>query len=88
MRIVNLIEGRRSSPEADRVSTRSQQAHLGDHDQAISWLQKAPEERDGLMAHLNTLLYFDPLRTDPRFHALPRRMNFPENSQAMSVSGA
>ena len=49
---------------------------LGDHDQAISWLQQAAEERDGLMAYLNTL-YWNPLRSDPRFQALHQRMNFP-----------
>ena len=53
---------------------------LGDHDQAISWLQQAAEERDGLMFHLNKLLLYDPLRSDPRFRALLRKMNFPQVS--------
>ena len=51
---------------------------LGDHDRAISWLQKAAEERDGIMTFVNSLLVSDPLRSDPRFQALLRRMNFPE----------
>ena len=50
---------------------------LGDHDRAISWLQKAAEERDGLMTFVNSLLVSDPLRSDPRFQALLQRMHFP-----------
>ena len=50
---------------------------LGDHEQAISWLPHAAEERDGFMTFLNTLLVFDPLRSDPRFQALLQKMNFP-----------
>ncbi len=51
---------------------------LGDHDRAISWLQKAAEERDGLMTFVNSLFVSDPLRSDPRFQALLQRMNFPQ----------
>ena len=47
---------------------------LGDREQAISWLQQAAEERDGLMPWLNTLLVYDPLRSDPRFQALLKKM--------------
>ena len=49
---------------------------LGDHDQAISWLEHGAEERDGLMTVLNTES-FDPLRSAPRFQALLQKMNFP-----------
>ena len=49
---------------------------LGDHDRAISWLQQAVEERDGQLTYLNTLLVYDPLRSDPRFQALLKKMNF------------
>ena len=54
---------------------------LGDHDQAISWLQQAAEERDCQMAVLNTMLIYDPLRSDPRFQAILKKMNFPQQAQ-------
>ena len=50
---------------------------LGDHDQAISWLQHGTEEHDGLMTNIGTHFAFDPIRSDPRFGALLQRMNFP-----------
>ena len=50
---------------------------LGESDQAISWLERAAEEREGLMPFLNRWPPLDPLRSDPRFEALLQRMNFP-----------
>ena len=51
---------------------------LGEQDQAISWLQKSADERDALLPYLDAWFILDPLRADPRFHALLRRMNFPQ----------
>ena len=53
---------------------------LGESEQAISWLEKAAEERDALVPWLNVWIPFDPLRADPRFQALLRRMHFPETA--------
>jgi tetratricopeptide (TPR) repeat protein len=53
-------------------------AALGDKEQAFAWLEKAYVERDGWMAALKMDPSFDPLRSDPRFQSLLRRMNFPE----------
>ena len=58
-------------------------AGLGDRDRALSWLQQAAEERDGLLAaHMSWLAIFDPLRSDPRFQALVKKMNFPAPPQS------
>ena len=51
---------------------------LSERDQAISWLQKAAEERDLVMPQINVNPGVDPLRAAPRFQALLRRMKFPE----------
>jgi TolB-like protein/Tfp pilus assembly protein PilF len=54
-------------------------AQLGEKDRAISLLEQGYEERDAELAYLNVWPLFDPLRDDPRFQALVRRMNFPGN---------
>jgi tetratricopeptide (TPR) repeat protein len=53
-------------------------AGLGDKDRAFEWLVKALEVRDKGMTFLKVDPTLDSLRLDPRFHALLRRMNFPE----------
>jgi len=52
-------------------------AGLGEKDQALSYLEKAYEDRDYLLTTLRDEPRFDPLRSDPRFQDLLRRMNFP-----------
>jgi serine/threonine-protein kinase len=51
---------------------------LGKRDQAFAWLEKAYEERAGWMVYLKVDPRLDSLRSDPRFQALLRRMNFRE----------
>ena len=50
---------------------------IGEKDEAFVWLEKAYEERSSWMAFLKCDPLLDPLRPDPRFKDLLRRMNFP-----------
>jgi tetratricopeptide (TPR) repeat protein len=52
-------------------------AGLGEKDPAFEWLEKAYEERDQGLSFLRVDATLDPLRSDPRFQDLLRRMNFP-----------
>jgi TolB-like protein/Flp pilus assembly protein TadD len=52
-------------------------AALGDKDQAFAWLEKAYEERSDVMTVLEEERAFDPLRSDPRFQDLLRRIGLP-----------
>lgn len=45
-----------------------------DKEQAFSWLDKAYEERSGYLMEIHLDPMFDPLRSDPRFPALVRRL--------------
>jgi len=51
---------------------------LGENDEALEWLERAYQDRDGWMPYLQVEPRLDPLRSDPRFQDLLRRMNFPE----------
>ena len=55
-------------------------AGLGQHDEALSWFEKAAEEREGYLPYLNHTWMFEPLSSDPRYQALLRKMNFPQQS--------
>ena len=47
---------------------------LGDFGAAFEWLDRAVDERDVHMLHLTVKPVYDPIRADPRFHALLRKM--------------
>jgi eukaryotic-like serine/threonine-protein kinase len=47
---------------------------LGNHDQAFFWLEKAYQDRSNYMAWLKVYPLLDPLRSDPRFDDLLRRI--------------
>lgn len=49
-----------------------------DRNQALEWLNRAYEEREGSLVNLNADPHWDELRADPRFQDLLRRMNLPE----------
>ena len=51
---------------------------LGENDLALVWLEEAYSHRDPYMVHLKMDATFDPLRSDPRFQDLLRRMSFPQ----------
>ena len=50
---------------------------LGDKDQAFVWLDKAFADRSYLLKYIKTEAIYDPLRSDPRFTDLLRRMHLP-----------
>jgi eukaryotic-like serine/threonine-protein kinase len=47
---------------------------LGDYDRAFVWLEKAYQERSGYIVWLKVFPIVDPLRSDPRFDDLVRRV--------------
>ena len=59
-------------------------AHLGEKEQALASLQKAYEEREGAMTEIAVEPALDPLRSDPRFQDLLRRVT----SSAINSAGS
>jgi len=53
-------------------------ADSGDKDQAFRWLNTAYKERDGWLVGLKTDFSLDPIRSDPRFAELVRKVGLPQ----------
>ncbi len=47
---------------------------LGEIDNAFSWLDRAVDARDHMLMPIKTYWFLDPIRSDPRYAALLRRM--------------
>jgi len=52
---------------------------LDDWDSAFDWWNQAIEVRDPLIMPIKTFPFFDPVRDDPRYLAMLRRMNLPQD---------
>jgi hypothetical protein len=59
-------------PHAQKIACRY--LGLGDKEQAFAWLNRAYQERDNWLIYLNVEPRLDPLRSDPRFTDLLRRV--------------
>ena len=51
---------------------------MGQRDEAMAWLERAYEQHDQWMVYIKSYPGWDALRSEPRFHTLVRRMNFPQ----------
>ena len=51
---------------------------LGESNEAFAWLEKAYQERDPQLTYIKAGRRFEPLRKDPRFEQLVRRVGLPD----------
>ena len=73
----SLLEGLRAKAAQGHVPPTSFawiHLGLGEIDAAMDWLDRAVDERDQFMMPIKSYRFFDPLRADPRFQALLRKM--------------
>jgi tetratricopeptide (TPR) repeat protein len=54
-------------------------AGIGEWDEAFEWWNRAIDVRDPLIVPIKNLPIFDPVRDDPRYPPMLRRMNLPED---------
>ena len=76
--VVERFQQRRHAGQATAHSIARCFEGLGDVDRAVEWLNRAREDRELHCVFLNQSPWYDPLRADPRFQALLKKMNFPQ----------
>ena len=77
LRILDQLEAASKERYTPAVSFAAVYAGLGEKDQAFAWLEKAYEERTSRLSYLKVEPLWDPLRSDPRFADLVRRIGLP-----------
>ena len=78
-------EARKALADLDQLASKRYVTHwaraiiylgLGQKSVALDWLEKAVEEHDGWMWDINVCPWYDPLRNEPRFQALLKKVGF------------
>lgn len=77
-RVLVILAGSSSDPIQDWFFVAGIYAALGDKDRAFEWLDKAVQNRDFFLTEMQSHPYMDPLRSDPRFREMIRKIGFPE----------
>jgi TolB-like protein/tRNA A-37 threonylcarbamoyl transferase component Bud32 len=75
---VEIRQAQRKTGYSSAYNIASLYADLGDKDQAFRWLNTAYQERDWLLLGLKTDFSLDPIRSDPRFAELVRKVGLPQ----------
>ena len=76
LKIVNALRQTSKHKHVARTVMAAIYGALGDKTQAFAFLDKAFNEREFILVMLNVEPMFDPLRADPRFDDLSRRIGF------------
>jgi hypothetical protein len=76
--IARDLEKRFASGEADGRDVAVVYAGLGENDRVFEWLEKDFQDRSVSLGELRSEVPFMPLRGDPRFKDLLRRMGLPQ----------
>jgi TolB-like protein/tetratricopeptide (TPR) repeat protein len=75
MRLLTELKRRRTAGYIPAGAFVNAYLGLGDNEQAFYWLDQAYKEQSNILQFLKTHPYFDPIRGDPRFAELVRRVD-------------
>lgn len=78
VRIIACRQALRKSSYSSPLTIARFYADLGNKEQALGWLNTAYLEHDWTLIGLNTYFQLDPLRSDPRFADLVRKVGLPQ----------
>jgi TolB-like protein len=74
---IQIRQQQRKSQYSSPFAIAALSADFGDKDRAFEWLNTAYQEKDWLLTSLKTDYLLDPLRSDPRFEELVRKIGLP-----------
>ena len=76
LQVAGELEEKMKSEYVSPVEHAIVQIALGDKEKALDWTELALDERRGWAAYLRVHPIVDPLRAEPRFDALVKKMNY------------
>jgi len=68
------LKKRRETGYVQATSLINPNLGLGNYDEAFVWFERAYQKREGILQWLRVHPFFDPVRDDPRFKDLLRRV--------------
>lgn len=74
IRLINELKRRRKTAYVPAGAFINPYLALGDYDQAFVWFERAYQEHSNILQFLRVHPFFDPVRKDPRFRDLLRRV--------------
>ena len=74
LRLLAQVQGRRKTGYVPAATFVNAYLGLGDTEQAFAWLERAYKEQSNIILFLKVHPFFDPIRSDPRFADLARRV--------------
>lgn len=74
IRLLNELKGRRETSYIPASTLITPSLALGNYDEAFVWFERAYEEKSDILLGLKINPFFDPVRQDPRFRDLLRRV--------------
>jgi len=77
-KVIEARQARRKIGYSSAYAIAQLYAELGDKDDAFHWLDAAYREHDRYLLDLKTDFLLDPLRADPRFAELVRKVGLPQ----------
>ena len=80
LRLLDELKRRQQTSYVPSAALVNAYLGLGDNEQTFSWLERAYKEHSMILQYIKVHPFFDPLRGDPRFADLVRRVGLPETS--------
>ncbi len=74
LKVLKRLEEESKRREVSKAEIALIYAGLGEKERAFAWLEKAYQDRDSWLVYMKADPRFDPLRSDPRFQDLVRRV--------------